>query len=314
MIPPRTILAAVSFSEASRVALVLAARLARQCGAELHVLHAEDPVLSAAADRAGIDLARETRDDLQRFIAGAWPAAHCVPQSHIIAGRVVDVILNVAGRHGADLVVVGSRGMSRAERLVFGSTTDALLRRANRSVLVAPAAWTPPHPDALDLCGVGPLVAVVDPSDDPSSAAATAACKLASVLRTSVEIAHVMPRLSVLSRWSAHADTAMRDRLAAAQNEHERLLCDVERSRLVERRVTAGAIPTWLDEAANRGPDRAPVLVLAKGTEGSTRGALHRVLSRATAPILMHVADRHVWTRRRRSRRSAPCVRLLLPT
>ena len=48
------------------------------------------------------------------------------------------MILDVAHRHGADLVVVGGRGMSGAERMVFGSTTDELVRRADVSVLVAP--------------------------------------------------------------------------------------------------------------------------------------------------------------------------------
>src|SRR5262249_19448682 len=56
MIPPRAVLAAVSFSDTSRVELVLAARLARHCGADLHVLYVEDPLVDAAARRAGIDL------------------------------------------------------------------------------------------------------------------------------------------------------------------------------------------------------------------------------------------------------------------
>src|SRR4029453_902002 len=93
MMPPRAILAAVSFSESSRVALVLAARLARHCGAELHVLSVEDPLLDAAARYEGIDLAAETYAELQRFVAGAWPAAQCSPQTHVLAGAAVDVIL-----------------------------------------------------------------------------------------------------------------------------------------------------------------------------------------------------------------------------
>src|SRR5436190_9153822 len=54
MIPPRAILAAVNFSDTARVALAFAARLAQHCGAELHVLYAENPLLDAAADHAGI--------------------------------------------------------------------------------------------------------------------------------------------------------------------------------------------------------------------------------------------------------------------
>jgi len=38
---------------------------------------------------------------------------------------------------------VGGRGISGAERMVFGSTTDQLVRRAGVSVLVAPHVAAP---------------------------------------------------------------------------------------------------------------------------------------------------------------------------
>lgn len=193
MIPPRAILAAVSLSETSRVALVLASRLAQHCGARLHVLYVEDPLLDAAARHAGIDLATKTCLELERFIADACPAAHGSPQTHVIAGPAVDVILDVAHRHRVDLVVVDSGRMSSAERLVFGSRTEGLLRRADVSVLVAPAEWTLAQPDTPDLFGLGPLVAVVDQSDQQSVAATKAACQLAAALGASVEIVHVVP-------------------------------------------------------------------------------------------------------------------------
>jgi nucleotide-binding universal stress UspA family protein len=299
MIPPRTIVAAIDFSDTSRDALVLAARLARHCHAELHVLHAEDPLLDAAADHAGIDLARETRDELQRFIAGATPAAACSPRSHVITGAAVDVILDVAHQHRADLIVVGSRGMSGTEKLVFGSTTEGLLRRADVSVLVAPAGWLPPRPDALDLSGLGPVVAGVDLSD-PSVAGARAACTLASVLGTSAAIVHVVPDLAVLSRWRAHAETAVRDRVAAARQELDLLIRGLGCSVPVEVRVEAGAVPNRLAEAAGPARDRSPILVLgrkAPGSKGAAPGAIaYRVLSLASVPVLMYVADQNAWT------------------
>jgi len=193
MIPPRAILAAVSFSETSRVELVLAARLARHCGADLHVLYVEDPLLDAAARQAGIDLSRSTQRELQRFVADAWPAALCSPETHVVAGAAVDVILDVAHQQGADLIVVDGGRMSGAERLLFGSTTERLMRRADVSLLVAPSEWRPPQPDAADLSDLGPVIAIVDMSDQPSVAATKAARELAAVLGTSVEVVHVVP-------------------------------------------------------------------------------------------------------------------------
>ena len=186
-------MAAVSFSETSRVELVLAARLARHCGAELHVLYVEDPLLDAAARRAGIDLSRSTQRELQRFVADAWPAALCSPETHVVAGATVDVILEVAHQQGADLIVVDGGRLSGAEKLLFGSTTERLMRRADISLLVAPSHWRPPQPDAADLSNLGPVIAIVDTSDHPSVAATKAACELASVLGTSVEVVQVVP-------------------------------------------------------------------------------------------------------------------------
>ena len=289
--PPRAILAAVSFSDSSRVALALAARLARHCDAELHVVHVEDPLLDAAARYAGIDLSTETQAELRRFVASAWPAAQCLPQTHVLAGAAVDVILDVARRHRADLVVVDSGRMSSVERRVFGSTTEELLRRADVSVLVAPAEWTPPHPDAPDLSDLGPLVVVVDLSDPRSVPATKAACELASVLGTSVEIVHVVP-----DRDGSEPD---RDAMADAQAKFERLRRELGCSVPVEIRVEAGAVAHRLAEAAGPTGNRATMLVLGKtapSSKGGWPGAIvNRVLSGGTVPILMYVADQIAW-------------------
>jgi len=292
MIPPRRILAATDFSDTSRVALVMAARLARQCRSELHVLHAEHPLLDAAADHAGIDLTRETREELQRFVAAAAPAADCSPQMHVAAGAAVDVILEHAHRHQVDLIVVGGRGMSGTERFVFGSTTEGLLRQSNVSVLVVPTGWVAPRPAMPDLSGVGPIVVGVDPSDS-SIAGVKAACALASVLSTSVEIVHVVPDLAVLGRWRGHAEVAVRDRITAARRELEPVIRTLGDSVPVQLQIEVGTVPERLAEAASLGPGRAPIIVLGKkapGSHGRAPGTIaYRVLSMANAPVLMYV-------------------------
>jgi nucleotide-binding universal stress UspA family protein len=150
VISPRTILVTINFSDGSRAPLALGARLARRCGAQPHVLFVEDPLLDAGANRNGIDLAASSRAALRRLIWNEWPAPECSPQLHVAAGPEVDVVLDVAREHGADLIVVGDRQMSRLERLVFGSFTERLLRRSDVSVLIAPAGWTPPDTENRD--------------------------------------------------------------------------------------------------------------------------------------------------------------------
>jgi nucleotide-binding universal stress UspA family protein len=254
VIPPRAVLAVVSFADTCRVALILAARLARHCGADLHVLYVEDPLLDAAAHRAGIDLAARTQRELLRFIADAWPAVLCAPETHVMAGAAVDVILDVAHRQRVDLIVVDSARMSTAERLLFGSTTDRLMRRADVSLLVAPADWTPPQPDAFDLSDLGPLVAVVDASDQSPVAATEAAAELASVLGTSVEVVRVVREEDVLG--------AVKNRLAE----------------------TAG-------DAGHRAP-MLVVGKNAKTSKVGWPGALvNGVVSGGTVPILLYIAE-----------------------
>ena len=136
---PRVILAAVSFSAASRVALGVAAWLAQQHGADLHVLYVEDPLLIAAADYLGFDLLSNTHAQLQQLIAEAWPWVSGLPHSSVVAGPAVDVILDAARDARADLVVVGQCGLTGVERLLFDSTPAALLKRADLPVLVASA-------------------------------------------------------------------------------------------------------------------------------------------------------------------------------
>ena len=151
MFPPRAILAAVDFSEPCRVALTCAARLAKQCRAHLHVLHAEDPLLASAAHAKGIDLNAETRAELGAFMLSAFPAGEWTPSHHVVDGAPVEAICHIAERESADLIVVGARGMSGLETAVFGSTTEGVLRKADTSVLVVPQSWTPPRPDLNDL-------------------------------------------------------------------------------------------------------------------------------------------------------------------
>jgi nucleotide-binding universal stress UspA family protein len=235
------------------VELVLAARLARHCGADLHVLYVEDPLLDAAARHVGVDLARDTERELQRFVADAWPAPLCSPQLHVVAGSAVEVTLQVAHREGVDLIVVDGARISGAEKLFFGSRTERLLRRADVSVLVAPAEWRPPPADAADLSSLGPVFAIVDLSDQPSDAT-RAACELASVLGTSVEVVQIVP--------DAETPATLTKRLAEAAGD--------------------GADRAPILVLGKQGP----------GSRRGRPGALvNRVLASGTVPRLLYVAE-----------------------
>ncbi|HLG57479.1 MAG TPA: universal stress protein [Vicinamibacterales bacterium] len=292
MIPPRAILAAVDFSESSRVALSFAARLAKQCHAALHVLHAENPLLVAAAKSTGIDLNRETREELARFASTTVPAGDWTPgHHHIVTGDATSVICHIASREQVDLIVVGMHGMSGATRAMFGSTTEGVLRQAAISVLVVPDSWTPPRPDTDDLSGMGPVVAAIE-CTCTAVAGAAAACRLAEALGTSVSAIHVVPELPVIERWRGHAEAAVTEREAQERRELETALAAVKTTLHVTLRVETGQVAERLAAAAAEVPGQHPILVLGRHAQGSRRGApgatAYRVLTLARVPVLVH--------------------------
>ena len=302
MMPPRFVLAAIDFSPSSRGALDMAARLAHDAAATLHVLHAQEPLLAAAARVRGFDLQRDTVAELERFVDGTlsprWrqeSAARGRPVAlHVVTGAADEVICDIALRERADLVVVGARGMGAAEHAFFGSTTENVLRKVSVSVLVTPDAWTAPRPDTAGLSGAGPVLAAIDFAE-PSFAATAAAAKLAGLLNTTLELVHVVPALPVLERWAAHADAALADRVASATRELDTVAGAVTLPGDVRRRVLSGDVAEQLAHAAAPGADHQPILVLGRRSRTDRGGApgatAYRVLIRAQVPVLVHLPE-----------------------
>jgi nucleotide-binding universal stress UspA family protein len=56
-------------------------------------------------------------------------------RSHIQRGPVVDEILTLAKHIGADVIAVGTHGRTGVQRVVLGSTCEAILRRSEIPVL-----------------------------------------------------------------------------------------------------------------------------------------------------------------------------------
>lgn len=301
MFPPRVVLSAVDFSDSSRVALTFAARLAAQSSGALHVLHVEDPLLAAAARGQGLDLTRDTRDELEIFARSAAPAASRAPQLHVAVGSAAKVVCDVAMRENADLVVVGMRGISAIEHVVFGSTTETILRGATIPVFAVPDAWKPPHPESDDLRGLGPVVAAIEPTDE-SLAAAGAAARLAQLLHTRIEAIHVVPSLRVLNRWQTHANAIVQERERAARAELEGALHRLGTAAPYELRIESGNVAQWVAEAVSPAGGRHPVLVLGRRREGAGATA-YRILTLANAPVLQWTETTGAGVDRPRARR-----------
>lgn len=139
----RSVLCPVDFSEHSRLALKYAAAIARTYRSELTVLFVNDPLLVAAAGVAlnDRDVVRTSAIELQRFVDKSLPM-RAKPKvrvtSRVAVGQPVGQILKAAERIGADLIVIGTHGLTGVKRAILGSTTQSVLRRTSVPVLVCP--------------------------------------------------------------------------------------------------------------------------------------------------------------------------------
>jgi nucleotide-binding universal stress UspA family protein len=292
MIPPRSILAAVDFSDPSRIAMEFAARLAHHCGAALHVLHVQDPLLSAAATAQGLDLVRDSRDELARFAAAsAAVREQTALHHHVVVGPATGTICDIAEREQVELIVLGMHGMSGPARAMFGSTTEGVLRQANTPVFVIPDSWVPPDPSARDLSGMGPVIAAIEVSCN-AMAGVLAGIRLADVLQTTVNTVHVVPELNVLERWRPHADTVVAQQIGKARAEVAVALAGVSNGSEIPLRVLTGSVPERLADASLGAPGQHPILVLGRHARGSRRGVpgstAYRVLGLTKVPVLVY--------------------------
>lgn len=143
--PPKTIVAAVDFGEASARAISLAGVIAGG-GGTLRVLHAERFDVPPYFTPGQIDRLEDERQEataeitteLTRFAKTATPS----PATIVVAeGRPLDVILEQAA--DADLLVLGTHGRRGPSRWWLGSVAERVVRAADVPVLVTRADATP---------------------------------------------------------------------------------------------------------------------------------------------------------------------------
>jgi nucleotide-binding universal stress UspA family protein len=131
------VLCAVDYSASSRTALRYASVAAQQIGATLTVLNVADPLLVAAMRTYGVtDWPQREREELRAFCRETRGRDHGFDVD-VRVGRPEDEIHGVSRTLGADLLVIGSHGLTGV-RKVFGSMAERVLRESEIPVLVTP--------------------------------------------------------------------------------------------------------------------------------------------------------------------------------
>lgn len=141
----RKIVVGCGLSSDSDQALKHAISLAVEFRTELHLVHAietpldEDIVNPAQAPYSEVQ--KELQDKLRQRLIRLVPEdafEHCDVKTVLVQGIPSEGLILHATENSADLIVVGVRHHSAIEKLLIGSTTEAVLRRAPCPVLVVP--------------------------------------------------------------------------------------------------------------------------------------------------------------------------------
>lgn len=227
MIEIRSILCPIDFSDFSRHALDHAAAIAKWYQSTITVFNVCPlvPAMAFAPATPMLPLSVPTPDDLHallasmtRFAEGEMGAS--VPLRYEIAeGDPVTQILDRAVAIPSDLLVLGTHGRSGFQRLVLGSVTEKVLRKASCPVLTVPKST----PDAVPTPPLFKHIVCAVDFSDCSVHALTYAISLAREADADLTLVHVIEvptdGLSEEHETALTGPRALKDYIAAVEEE-----------------------------------------------------------------------------------------------
>ncbi len=284
---PARILLATDESRDSASATRAAVALASRGGSALHVVHVADDLPgddAPAEGAAGEPSEREGRDDSrEELVRRVEEAGGDVAGAHVRGGRPVDEVLAVAEEIGAELVLVGSRGLGAVGRLLLGSVSEGIVHHARRPVLVVRGGEWPPG-----------RIVIADDDSEQAGRAARLAAVIATLFEAPVELVGARPTLPVppgggralTARATGEAQQRAESALQARAGELEETLGYQPRTRAFVGEAAASIL-----EVAEEGGEDTLVAVGARGqTPGSWVGlgsVSDKVLRSALGPVLV---------------------------
>jgi nucleotide-binding universal stress UspA family protein len=139
----RKVLVAYDFSDDSELALRRGLSLAKEYGAELHLLHVLAKPTDDAPEVAWLPVGmegiyRKAARRLQEAVSAEFSSAESLAvKCSVRWGKPYREILSYAGEQEFDLVCMGAHGAEHGMSALFGSNVDRVLRQAPCPVLVA---------------------------------------------------------------------------------------------------------------------------------------------------------------------------------
>lgn len=195
----KNILVAVDFSRLSDRAMDYALSFARGYDSTVIAVHVISPALYATPSTAsmygGIDplpyldgVRRELKHRLDELAGNAADSGvKCIPE--LVEGGISEQLRFIAEQRDVDLIVIGTHGAERWNRLVMGSVAESVAHNANCPVLtVGPRVFRRPKFEA----SLKHIIYATDFSAD-SAHAAPYALSLAQEYDSKITLVHVLP-------------------------------------------------------------------------------------------------------------------------
>lgn len=282
---PLRIVLGIDFSQPARRGIEWAAALAEARHASVLAVHAIEPTPLSSMGEAAESLVARCVERLERECT--LLASRGIPfEAHAAVGRPWQVIRDAVAERGADLVIVGNRGLSPIKRALIGSNADRVLRAVDVPVLVV-------HASDIPRGHLRVLVATDFSVHARETVAAFRSIFVPSSIRLEVRVVHATVPPAVIEAaeapliervdWTALDDDA---RLAAER------VADIFRADGIEAGVgvqRGGAARTVLAEV--RGWRADILLVGRRGMSG-----FERMVMGSTAERVLHAAGCAVFT------------------
>ncbi len=185
------VLLCTDFSETSKAAQEAAVRLCQGTGVHLTVMHVSEYGPMPAITDEGLDYALELTAKEHRALqeVAVQLRGQGIQVEPVMAeGNAASMILEEMRRREIDLAIIGTEAARGLNRFVFGSTAEAIFRRAPCPVLTVRQKLSSPSSPKHGR----PVIFLTDFDDCSLHALRFAAC-LAEMNRSPLHIVHVLP-------------------------------------------------------------------------------------------------------------------------
>ena len=277
------IMVATDLSSRAALAADRATQLAIQHGAGLTVLHVvnatlPDPELLQILELAEVpvldNLLARSRQTLERDIVAPALMAGAIAQAHVVAGRGVPEIIDLARRGDADLLVLGAHGEHFVRDRLVSTTTERVVRHGDRPILVVKRPMLAPYRHIL---------VPVDFSDS-SLAAAALAGTLAPQAR--ISLLHAIDNAEIERMRSAGLDEKRLDRFYNEQRQRLQREMGTLVARLAYGPAETRLVPGYASDVIEAYARQEGIDLIVMGTEG--KGRLQRMLLGSVATHVLH--------------------------